>query len=210
MKFFLIITFILMILFGCSTEAEINIINRTNNNLYVGIDNELYTLEGSVISNPNISFTIDTGKKYPFMDETTNVEMYLEGETFMMQVADSHGYTQDDFHVTTVLQIEQGETRNIYCDPTHAGFKVYNNFDKIINSVKYYSNNDEIEHVCATNLEMDNFIYQQLIYYMPGDTIYYTFKLEFADETENIYGGQGNLMELDELFFIDKDTAINE
>ncbi|MCK4957205.1 MAG: hypothetical protein KAS49_06175 [Candidatus Cloacimonetes bacterium] len=198
--FFLIIVGISLV--GCSTQAEINIINRTNNNLYIALEGESYVLEGS----ENKVITIDTGKRNIFSEEITKVELQLEGETFMMQLGDPYGYVTGEYYNTTDLELKQNETRNIYCDPTHAGFKVYNNFGKLISSIKYFANNDTMDHVCATDLEEEDFAFQQLRYYTDGDTIYYTFELNFDDGSHNVYGGPGNLMELDELFYIDKDT----
>jgi len=210
MKNFLIILLLTALFAGCSTEANIEIINRTNNNLYIGIDGENYTLAGDVNDDPSYEITVDTGNSSIFSDDTKKVELYLEGDTFLMQTSDSYGIAQGDYFTVTELELKQNESRKVYCDATHAGLKVYNNFDQMISNVKYTANNLDTLYTAFSDLSVNDFDFYQLTYYSLGDTIYYSFQVEFDDGTVNNYGGPGNLLEKDELFFIDVDTLPNE
>lgn len=205
MKHLLLLITIATIVLGCSTEAEIKIINRTDNNIYFQIEGDRYTIDG--FSNSE-TITIDTGSNDPFSERYTSVELKIDGDTFLLPP-----YTQNDsiyFPESTVLELQQDETRKIYCDPTHAGVKVNNNFDQNISRVRYFANNLPTGFTAFENLGVGQFDYKQLKYYELGDTIYYSFQLEFDDGTIKQYGGDGNLLEKGELFFIDAETVPNE
>jgi hypothetical protein len=206
----IILFFIISTLYiGCSTEANIKIINRTDNNLYFGFDGDNYILEGSEDEDTAMEFSFDTGTKSIFSEKIKKVNLYLEGETFLMQLSDPYGAGQGAYYTETELELKQDETRKIYCDPTHAGVKVINDFDQMIRKVKYTANNLDTLYTVITDLDIDEFDFYQLKYYSLGDTIWYSFQVEFNDGTINSYGGEGNLLEKDEVFLINSETEVN-
>jgi hypothetical protein len=210
MKNILMLSSCLLLILGCASEAEIKVINRTNHNIYFGIDQPNHVLAGAEESNPTKSIFVDTGKKTLFSAKTTTVDFYLEGETFLMQMSDDYGNVTGDFFNLTQLDLQQDEVRKVYCDPTHAGVKVLNNFQQTISSLQYTANNLDSLQTAFSNLAVGEDDFQQLKYYSLGDTIYYSFQLNFADGSSQNYGGPGTLLLKDQLFYIDAETATSD
>jgi len=130
MKKYLIIVLGLIILMGCTSEGDIKIVNRTHYPLYLTIKGNDYVVAGSEdpISDPvKKTVSVETGKEFLFWngaDKKVNIQ--LEGETFMLQEADLNGTPSGVFFTETTLLVSPDETTKVYCDPTHAGVKIFN------------------------------------------------------------------------------------
>ncbi|MFO7896910.1 MAG: hypothetical protein R6U84_08260 [Candidatus Cloacimonadales bacterium] len=210
MKKILLLSSLLLLFLGCASEAEIKVINRTNHNIYFAANGPVQVLSAAESSNPTQSIFIDTGKKTIFSNPSTTVEFYLEGDTFLMQMSDDYGNMTGDFFNTTTLELQPDEVRKVYCDATHAGVKVQNNFEQTIQTLKYGANNLDSLQTAFSDLAVGDYAFQQLRYYSPGDTIYYSFQLNFADGSVQNYGGPGTLLQKDQLFYIDAETATTD
>ncbi len=159
-----------IILAGCSTEGDIKIINRTDHYLYFTIEGSDYILEGSPTSDPFQTISFDTGKKFLFFgDCEEKLDMHMEGETFMMQLADNYGNPVGEYYTETTLNVKADETLKIFCDPTHAGVKLVNNSQFSVYEFSYFT--DDNDSLIILN------DYQPVL---PGDSIWSRLKATTA------------------------------
>jgi len=203
---------LLAVLAGCSTEGKIKVINRTKNELYFTIKGDDYTLDGAtedmINDDKGTSKTVsfDTGRKFlMFAPDETEVNIYLEGETFIMAGGDS---------VTTV-EVEPNETYRVYADPTHAGMKLINNSELDITELKstqIYDPEDDDENlvrILSTSIPAGTEFFKQLDP-VPEDAnsdqrFFYQFKVTFQDSSFQMYGYYNNpdtFLKLDDFYEI--------
>ena len=130
MKKYLLYALLLIILAGCTSEGEIKVINRTHYPLYLNVKGNDYVIDGSEDpeNDPvNKTISVETGKEFLFWNgDDKKVKIQLEGETFMLQEADLSGFPTGNFYTETKVLVAPDETTRIFCDPTHAGVKVFN------------------------------------------------------------------------------------
>jgi len=171
---------LIIILSGCSTEGDIKIINRTNHILYFTIKGNDYILEGSETSDPDMTIGVDTGKQVLFYSEDyVEVDLHLEGETFMMQDA-INGIPIEEYFTETTLQVIPKETLKIYCDPTHAGVKLINNFAEDVIGLAYYTaDSDSLISIIDSTIEPGDSAWSRLKATSIYDSISYSFVIEF-------------------------------
>lgn len=183
MNKYIFLLFVLLILIGCSTEGDIKFINRTNNNLYFTIKNNDYILEGSEETNPTTTVSVDTGKKFIFYDEgSVDVDLQLEGETFMMQDATISGQPIGIFITETTLRVEPDQTLKIYCDPTHSGVKLINNSDQIVSSLAYYTSENNVSITAIDqSIATGDSAWSRLEAYTNSSPGSYFFNIEYED-----------------------------
>ena len=172
-----------IILTGCSTEGDIKIINRTNHYLYFTIKGSDYILEGSPNSDPSKTITVDTGSQFLFWgDETTKIDMTLEGETFMMQLANPDGSPSGEYNTETTLNVPANETLKIYCEPTHAGVKLVNNSEVDVIDFAYYTNDsDTLVALIDYPILSGDSIWSRLKATTAYDSIVYSFVIEYEN-----------------------------
>jgi len=182
MKKFAVPLLILVVLVGCSTEGDIKIINRTDHNLYLSLEGNDYILEGSETTDPTMTISVDTGKQFLFyIEDYIEVDMHLEGETFMMRDA-INGIPIDEYFTETTLQVKPKETLNVYCDPTHAGVKLINNFSENVIDLAYYTDDtDTLVSIIDLPLEPGDSIWSRLKATTEYDSITYSFIVEFEN-----------------------------
>ena len=183
MKKFLVPILLIIIIAGCSSEGDIKLINRTDHNLYFTIKGNDYILEGSETNDPSKTVSVDTGKKFIFYDEgAVEVDMHLEGETFMMQDATIGGQPIGVYFTETTLQIKPSETLKIYCDPTHAGVKLINNSNQNIIDLAYKTaTSNTLISIIDSQIIMGDSTWSRLKASTSSDSIKYSFVIEFAD-----------------------------
>jgi hypothetical protein len=174
---------ILIFLAGCSTEGEIRIINRTDQNLYFTVENNDYILEGSSTSDPSFTLSIDTGRKLLMLGTAEKeVELYLEGETFMMQLADAGGLPTGVFYTDTTVLVKADKTTNIYCDPTHAGVKLINNSTQNVVEFTYSTGeSDSLKSLISAPILVGDTFWARLKASTVYDSISYSFQIEYQD-----------------------------
>ena len=196
MKKLIIPILVIIILAGCSTEGDIKIINRTNHNLYFSIKGNDYMLEGSETSDPNMTISVDTGKQVLFYSEDyVNVDLYLEGETFMMQDA-INGIPIEEYFTETTLQVIPKETLKVYCDPTHAGVKLINNFAVDVIDLAYYTDDSDILiSIIDQPIVSGDSAWSRLTATTEYDSVSYSFIIEFANGSID----STNYMNIDDL-----------
>ncbi len=172
-----------IILAGCSTEGDIKIINRTDHHLYFTIEGSDYILEGSSTSDPFQTISFDTGKKFLFFgDCEEKVDLHIEGETFMMQLADNYGNPIGEYYTETTLNVKAGETLKIFCDPTHAGVKLVNNSQVSIYEFSYYKNDsDTLISIIDSQVIHGDSIWSRLKATTTCDSISYSFVIEYEN-----------------------------
>ena len=173
----------LLIFFGCSSEGDIKIINRTDHYLYFNIEGKDYVLEGSSSSNPSKSVSIDTGSQFLFWgDDETKVAMNLEGETFMMQDSDASGVPNGLFFTETMLAVQPNETLKIFCDPTHAGVKLINNSQVAVAGFSYFTDDsDSLFSLIGYPVASGDSIWSRLKASTAYDSIIYSFVIEYEN-----------------------------
>jgi len=173
---------LIIILSGCSTEGDIKIINRTNHSLYFTVKGNDYILEGSETSDPDMTIGVDTGKQVLFYSEDyVEVDLHLEGETFMMQDA-INGIPIEEYFTETTLQVIPKETLKIYCDPTHAGVKLINNFAEDVIGLAYYTADSEIPiSIIDQPIVSGDSAWSRLKATSVYDSISYSFVIEFEN-----------------------------
>ncbi|MFC1898514.1 hypothetical protein ACFLYJ_02970 [Candidatus Cloacimonadota bacterium] len=183
MKKLLLLLLPLFIVFGCTSEGDIKIINRTDHYLYFNIKGTDYVLEGSEISDPSKTISIDTGSQFLFLgDDETSVAMQLEGETFMMQDADLFGIPNGLFFTETTLTVKPNETMKIYCDATHAGVKLINNSLVDVAEFSYYTDSsDSLISLIDYPVISGDSIWSRLKATTSYDSIVYSFVIEYEN-----------------------------
>jgi len=113
-----------LLVFGCSKNGDLTIMNKTNHNIY-------YTLEGnSYILEPmgEDTYSYRLGKETPFNDPSKELKLMVYGETFSLEDAENN---------TTWVTIKPDKNLKLYLWPNHAGVKLINRSDKSINSFRY-------------------------------------------------------------------------
>ena len=183
MKNIIVLFLPLLLLFGCSSEGDIKIINRTDHNLYFNIEGTDYVLEGSENSDPSKIISIDTGSQFLFFgDDETKVAMSLEGETFMMQDSDFSGVPNGIYFTETMLAVKPNETLKIYCDPTHAGVKLVNNSQVAVSGFSYYTDDsDSLVSLIEYPVISGDSIWSRLKATTSYDSIIYSFVIEYEN-----------------------------
>jgi len=174
---------LIIIIAGCSTEGDIKIINRTNHNLYFTIKGNDYILEGSETSNPNMTVSVGTGKQFLFYSEDyVEVDLHLEGETFMIQDATIGGQPTGVYFTETTLQVKPKETLKVYCDPTHAGVKLVNNSAIDVIDLSYYTDDsDTLISIIDQPIIAGDSTWSRLTATSAIDLISYSFVIEFEN-----------------------------
>ena len=173
----------LIIIFGCASEGDIKIINRTDNSLYFNIKGTDYFLEGSEISDPSKTISINTGDRFLFFgDDETKVTMQLEGETFMMQDSDAAGVPNGLYFTESDLTVKPNETLKIYCDPTHAGVKLINNSPVSVSEFSYFTDDsDSLISLIEFPIISGDSIWSRLKATTSYDSISYSFVIEYEN-----------------------------
>lgn len=183
MKKLLVPLLLIIILAGCSTEGDIKIINRTNHSLYFTIKGNDYILDGSETSDPNMTVSVGTGRQFLFYSESyVEVDLHLEGETFMMQDATIGGQPIGVYFTETTLQVKPKETLKIYCDPTHAGVKLINNFTEDVIDLAYYTDDpDSLISIIDHPISVGDSAWSRLKATTNYNSISYSFVIEFEN-----------------------------
>jgi hypothetical protein len=173
----------LLLIFGCASEGDIKIINRTDHYLYFNIKGTDYVLEGSETSDPSTTVSVDTGDQFLFFgDDEKQVHMELEGETFMMQDADSFGNPNGIYFTETNLYVKPNETLKIFCDPTHAGVKLVNNSEVAVSGFSYYTDDsDSLFSLIEYPIISGDSIWSHLKATTSYDSIIYSFVIEYEN-----------------------------
>lgn len=200
---FILIT--LVLIFGCSSEGDIKIINRTDHNLYFTIKGVDYILEGSETSDPSQKITVDTGDQFLFFgDDETKVHIALQGETFMIQDADQNGYPNGIYFTETNLYVKPNETTRVFCSPTHAGVKLINNSLNDVDEFSYFTDdNDTLRTLNVSPIYSGDEFWARLKATTEYDSIIYSFVIEFDDGSiDSSYTDIDNLI-LDEQLLIE-------
>ena len=168
---------------GCSTEGDIKIINRTDHYLYFTIKGSDYILEGSPDSDPGKIITVDTGSQFLFWGgDAAKVDMTLEGETFMMQLANPDGSPSGDYYTETTLNVPANKTLKIYCEPTHASVKLINNSEVNVVDFSYYTDdNDSLVALVDYPIFSGGSIWSRLKATTAYDSIVYSFVIKYAN-----------------------------
>ncbi len=196
MKKLLFPVLLIIIIAGCSTEGDIKIINRTDHHLYFTIKGNYYILEGSETSDPDMTISVDTGKRFLLYGEDyVEIDLHLEGETFMMQDA-INGIPIEEYFTETTLQVKPKETLNIYCDPTHAGVKLINNSAVDVIDLAYYTDDSNIPiSIIEQPIIVGDSAWSRLTATADDDSISYSFIIEF----ENGFIDSTSYMNIDDL-----------
>lgn len=167
--------------FGCTSQGDIKIINRTEHNLYLSLQNKNYIISGT----ETLQTEIDIGNHFLFFGtQEKDIDIKLEGETFMMQEA-NNGVPTGEYRTETTIKVEADKTTKLYCDPTHAGVKLINFSNKDIISFQYFTNksSDHISLIEDSLFPADS-VWSRLQATVSADSIIYSFLIE--DETGQI------------------------
>lgn len=205
MKRILPLLMLVVLLAACSTEGDLKVVNGTAHNIYFNIDGEEYMVAGATEGENSKTVSLDTGDKFLFFGSgEEKYNMHLEGETFMMQTASVQGVGTGEYFTDTRIEVEADETYKIYCDPaTHAGVKVINNSGQDIIGLFYLTSDDVTLRTLTDSIENGAEFWSRLAFATPENNFYYTFKVRYADNTEEFFGGEEATLGLDEQFVIE-------
>ena len=161
MKNFLIFCVLLVLFLGCTQEGNLKVINQTNHNLYLNIKNNDYIISGD----ETLTINFEMGKKFLMWgDSSKKYDLFLEGETFLMEDYIDGNFTEVYY---TEIEIEAGETKKIYTQPTHASFKIINNAENEISNLVYIttkldSTNTQNQILMAENVDSNSTFFKQI------------------------------------------------
>lgn len=127
----IIITILLgFALFACSRDYEIKVYNETQHLVFAQInDGDQKVIQG----NQSYTFELDSEVNMPFQEERKNVDLSLEGETFVMYQGGAPTFT-------TSLEVRPDKVYKVFANPTHAGVKLINLSNTIIDIFEYRKN----------------------------------------------------------------------
>jgi len=194
-----------MLLFACSGDGKLKVINRTEHEVYFSIEGNDYTVIGTDNPEEPLSISVSLDTDSDFMN-TPHKTYYLEiaGETFGVYIE-----TQAESVPGTEITIKGGETTKVYCDPNKACVKIYNNSEQDILSAYYTKSyiGNSILITEADNLQPGESTYKRLQYSLeipqePEDIFYYTFQVVMQDSTVYDFGDETTILYLDDLYEI--------
>ena len=206
MRTLILLTLMILIILGCSTEGDIKFINRTRHNLYFSVKGNDYILEGATDEmiaeekGTSKSISVDTGKEFLFWGaDTKKVDIELEGETFLI----------GDTITTTTVEVKPNETTRIFTDPTHASVKVINNSEQNVSDLFYFTDYDGTMVYLGSDIPSGEIFFKQIPFATNDDVFFYTFVVEFSDSLgleQQFFGGPGDpdaFLEIDEQYLIE-------
>jgi len=197
-----------ILLFACSSDGKLKVVNRTGHEIYFNIKNNDYTIEGSSdVTHPNSkSISIDAGSDFVNTPSKTYI-LEIAGETFAI-----YNEEQQTTVPGTVITIKGGETTKVYCDPNYACVRIYNNSEQEVLTAYYTKSYQDIPITISEteNLSPGDSIYKRLQYSLeiaeePEDIFYYTFRVVMQDSTNYYYGNSNTILYLDDLYEINID-----
>lgn len=176
------------VFFGCSSEGDLKFINRTGHSLYFNVKDTDYVLDGSEdVDSPNTkTISVDTGSKFLFWGgDSKKIDIYLEGETFLMQEADISGHPNGLYTTETTVTVNPDETTKIYCDPTHAGVKLINYGETTVINLDVSKNQGNYSPLFDGELLPGEEFWARLQASTDDYPIFYSFRI--VDEDYNAY-----------------------
>ncbi|MDP8210806.1 MAG: hypothetical protein RAO94_02765 [Candidatus Stygibacter australis] len=193
------------LLFACSSDGKLKVINRTGHEIYFNVKGNDYTIEGSSdVTQPNSkSVSLDAGSDFINTPSKTYL-LEIDGETFAI-----YNEEQQTTVPSTEVTINGGETTNVYCDPNYACLRIYNNNEQDVIAAYYTKSYQGIQIPIseAENISPGDSIYKRLQYSLeiaeePEDIFYYTFRVVMQDSTNYYYGNSNTILYLDDLYEI--------
>ena len=181
----------IIVLAGCSSTGDIKFINKTKHNVYVTTNNKDITVPG----NQDYKLSIDTGKQFLFTDDTKKIKVGIDGETYCLE---------NNIHFT-YINVEANKTTTVYFNPSYASIKVINNSDKTIKVLSFTQHFDNGDSNPSANI-LDHFLepnetaYFRILPSTTANHFYYTFSIQFTDNTEIDAGDQSNVLEVDDQY----------
>ncbi|OQX71386.1 MAG: hypothetical protein B6D62_02045 [Candidatus Cloacimonas sp. 4484_275] len=175
---------IFVVLVGCTAKGDLKIFNNTNHYLYFTVLGNDYILPGSSDSDPSETIEIEIGKRFLFWgDDEKEIDLQLEGETFMMQLSDSFGNPSGEYYTETTVYLKAGKTTKVYTNPTHACVKLINNSEFPISDF-LYSVEDTEHSILDYELACGDSVYQRLIPTTEENQLMYSFQFRFAGDED--------------------------
>lgn len=205
---FCLVLMLAALLFACSDDGELKIINRTQNDIYFNISDTDYVLQSnqSSIDPASISVSLDAGSEFLSQPQKTYT-LFLQGETFAI-----YDYNAQQDILSTEIVIKGGETTSVYCDPNYACLRINNNSLQNVLSAYYIKsyNGNPVNISQAADLAPGQSIYKRLEYSLaipqePDDIFYYNFGITMQDGTQYFYGDESTILYLDDLYEINID-----
>lgn len=158
---------LMLLLFSCSKQYEVDIHNNTNHLLYAAVDSD-----DQVVIAGNETYTINLGDEtnLPFDEIRKTADLHLQGETFVM-------YQGDNETFSTTIEVRPDKTYHVHANPTHASVKLVNLSDVTISSFNYRKTTifDSNTYQLNGNIAVGDSVYARL----PYPTIDNQFTLDF-------------------------------
>ncbi|MCF7918356.1 MAG: hypothetical protein K9N06_00400 [Candidatus Cloacimonetes bacterium] len=206
MKNIILLYLLTLILTSCSGDGNLEIINRTKNEIYFSIENTDYILTGS--NDPDtdpeaISIKLSAGKDF-LNNPEKSYTLFIEGETFAI-----YDYVQHIVVPSTEIVIKSGEVTTVYCNPGYACVRLINNSLQDISSAWYIKSTNSTPALISgsVNLAPTQSTYCRLDYMTdnpngPEDYLYYIFQVILRDSTLLEFGDETNYLFNDDLYQI--------
>lgn len=188
-----------LLLVGCDTDAKITVISKSQYPIYSTINNISFTLG----QNETRTFKFHVkDKNWIFGVDSKKVPVYLYGETFRLYDPETESYTRN-----TVVELDQGETRKLYCNPNAACLKILNNSEQNVEKITIIKHSTIQDHPIDITLSpvlAHGESYWTYITPVPqGESYYYTFLLTLSDGSVKLYGNTNTILRVDQQYYIE-------
>lgn len=192
-----ILLLILLILAGCESGAKFRVINRSNHNLYVQVENGQ---EVVIPGQGEHSWDIETDTEHFLTGHVEKeVRVRIVGETYHIYDEYEEVYTD-----TTLVVLRAGETRNAYISPNRASIKIVNNSSQAMTGAVLYRHNAINPTTIAVlgELQPGGFTFRRVDYATPQNVFYYYAQVQMADGSSYEFGGPDTVLDKDQQFLI--------
>ncbi len=196
---------LMIILSGCESGGDFQVINRTSHNVYVTLEGkETVVIPGSDVEGEIYSthtFEIDTDTQ-SFLTGVVKerIQALILGETFSMYNRDTQAFTD-----STTLTIKAGKSLKAYISPNRASIKIVNNSTRDVRMAEVYKHNFtsdlKIGHMEDILQNTERFL--RVDYATPSNSFYYYVIITMEDGEQYTWGNAQNILTLDEQFLIE-------
>lgn len=182
---------------GCKDGASIRVVNRSDHNLYVQVEN------GSEVVIPGQgehNWDIDTDTESFLSGHVEkDVTVRIVGETYHIFDEWEEVYTD-----SAQMVLRAGETRNVYINPNRASIKIVNQSSQAMNGAVLYRHNFVNASTVAVlgELQPGELIFKRVDYATPTTQFYYYAIVQMADGTVYEFGGPDSVLDKDQQLLI--------
>jgi len=192
-----ILLLLLLILAGCESGAKFRVVNRSNYNLYVQVENDAEVVIPGLGEH---SWDIETDTEHFFTGHVEKeVRVRMVGETY--HIFDEY---EEEYTDTTLVVLRAGETRNAFITPNRASVNIVNQSSQAMTGAVIYKHNFINATTIAVLGELlpGAFTFRRVDYATPTNNFYYYVQIQMADGSVYEYGGPETVLDKDQQLLI--------